>query len=97
MMKTDVSEKLIDSSNAKYVDGSCTVTVDFYKSSSNDLKLSFGRANVKFYYNKYRYDIPNGFNNKYVFYPKSLRNEKHNEWNYNKSLPCIFKWKSIWN
>ncbi len=70
MMKTAVSEKLIDYSKAKCVNGNCTATVDFYKSSSNDLKLSFGRATVKFYYNSDGHAVLNGFYDKYDFDPK---------------------------
>ncbi len=70
MMDKATSKKLIDYANAKCVNGNCTATVDFYKSSSNDLKLSFGRATVKFYYNKSGYAVINGFYDNYDFDPK---------------------------
>lgn len=70
MMKNAISEKLIDYSSAKCVNGNCTATVDFYKSSSYDLKFSFGKAMVKFHYNKSGQAVIYGFYDKYDFDPK---------------------------
>lgn len=70
LMKKAISEKLIDYKNAKCVNGSCSAIIDFYKSSSNDLRLSFGKATVKFQYNKRGHAIMKGFYDKYDFDPK---------------------------
>lgn len=69
-MKMAISEKLIDYSSAKCVGGNCKAIVNFYKSNSNDLKLYFSKATVKFYYNKDGHAILNGFYDKYDFDPK---------------------------
>ena len=62
-----VKENLIVYKETKCSNGNCTAPVDFYKSKSNDLKLSFGRARVKFHRNDKGHMIMKGFYDRYDF------------------------------
>ena len=70
LMETALNENLIDFNNQNCNGISCLTTVDFYKSKSEDLKYSFGKASIHYSINQSGTKIINGFYDYYDFDPK---------------------------